>query len=128
MRQRAQDCLERAAALGSDRLADHLIALAEEYDLWARHFDENRSGRQDGGGNPGEGCCVDPVASRHKTMIAFKLLFFRGSHLHHFETLDAPDELTAIHEAARRPSEDLVELWSPVGRIALFRPARRHHH
>jgi len=60
-------------------------------------------------------------------MTVFRLLFFRGSQLQHFETLEAPDDLTAIHEAAKRPSHDLVELWSPAGRIAVFRPARRHH-
>jgi len=60
-------------------------------------------------------------------MTLFRLLFFRGSQLERFETLEAPNDLAAIHEAAKRPSEDLVELWSPAGRIALFRPARRHH-
>jgi hypothetical protein len=62
-----------------------------------------------------------------QAMTEFRLLYFRGSQLDHFELLDAPDELTAVHRAAERPSDDLVELWSDRGRIALFRPARRQH-
>jgi hypothetical protein len=56
----------------------------------------------------------------------FRLIYFRSSRLDRTETLEAPDTLSAIHEAARRPSEDVLELWSDCGKIATFRPTARH--
>ena len=57
---------------------------------------------------------------------AFRLIYFRASRLDRSETIDAPTALAAIEEAARRPSQDVVELWSDHGKIATFRPATRH--
>lgn len=59
-------------------------------------------------------------------MPTFRLIYFRASLLDHAETIEAPDALSAIHEAAARPSEGLVELWSDNGKLATFRPAIRH--
>ena len=59
-------------------------------------------------------------------MPAFHLIYFRASRLERSETIDAPDALAAIEEAARRPSPDIAELWSDQGKIATFRPATRH--
>jgi len=69
------------------------------------------------------GCCnefelVTPVPN-------FRLFYFRASRLERSETIEAADPLDAVHEAAKRPSADLVELWSDQGRIAIFRPASR---
>jgi hypothetical protein len=57
---------------------------------------------------------------------AFRLFFFRASKLDRSETLQAPDAMTAIEQAARRPSNDVVELWSDQGKVATFRPASRN--
>ena len=59
-------------------------------------------------------------------MPAFRLIYFRASLLDRSETIDAPSALAAIEEAARRPSHDVVELWSDDGKLATFRPATRH--
>ena len=59
-------------------------------------------------------------------MPAFRLIYFRASRLDRTETIEAPTTLAAIEEAARRPSQDLVELWSDDGKVATFRPATRH--
>ncbi len=56
----------------------------------------------------------------------FRLLYFEGSRLKRFETIEAPDPLAALHEAAKRPSEDLVELWTGDRKLATFRPVQRH--
>lgn len=55
-------------------------------------------------------------------MATYRLLFFRGYHLVRWEPIEAPTHLDAVHEAARRNSDDLVELWADGGRIASFRP------
>ena len=59
-------------------------------------------------------------------MPLYRLLYFSGPKLERSELLEAKTSLSAIEEAARRPSHDLVELWSDAGRLATFRPARRH--
>jgi hypothetical protein len=60
------------------------------------------------------------------TVPRFRLFYFRASRLERTETIEAPDPLTAVHEAAGRPSGDVVELWSDEGKIATFRPTSRH--
>lgn len=55
----------------------------------------------------------------------FRLFYFRASRLERSETIEAADPLDAVHQASKRPSADLVELWSDEGRIAIFRPASR---
>jgi len=57
---------------------------------------------------------------------AFRLIYFRASRLDRSETIDASTALAAIEEAAKRPSHDVMELWSDDGKIATFRPATRH--
>jgi hypothetical protein len=52
----------------------------------------------------------------------YRLLFFRASLLERWEEIEAPSALEAVEEAARRPSDDVVELWSSDRRIASFRP------
>ncbi len=59
-------------------------------------------------------------------MPAYRLIYFRSARLDRAESIEAPDTLAALHEAARRPSNDIVELWSEDGKIATFRPASRH--
>ena len=59
-------------------------------------------------------------------MPTFRLFFFRSSRLERSETIEAADPLDAVHEAAKRPSTDVVELWSDSGKIATFRPASRN--
>jgi hypothetical protein len=56
---------------------------------------------------------------------SFRLFYFRSSRLERSETIEATDPLDAIHQAARRPSSDVVELWSDEGKIATFRPTSR---
>jgi hypothetical protein len=55
-------------------------------------------------------------------MPTYQLLFFRGYHLARWEPIEAETPLEAVQEAARRNSDDLVELWAESGRIASFRP------
>ncbi len=55
-------------------------------------------------------------------MQTYRLLFFRGYHLVRWEPIEAETHLAAVEEAARRNSDDLVELWAEGGRIASFRP------
>ena len=43
-----------------------------------------------------------------------------------WERIEAPSEIEAVHEAARRPSDDVVELWTAGRRIASFRPVGAH--
>jgi len=57
----------------------------------------------------------------------FRLLFLRSNRLDHWESFEAASALDAVERAARRPSDDVVELWSEQGRIATFRPVGRHH-
>ncbi len=52
----------------------------------------------------------------------YRLLFFRASRLERWETIDASSDLDAVQEAARRPSDDVAELWAENRRIASFRP------
>lgn len=59
-------------------------------------------------------------------MQTYRLLFFRGGQLDHWEMIDAPDQLTALEEASRRPSEGLMELWFQDRKIASFRPVGTH--
>jgi hypothetical protein len=56
----------------------------------------------------------------------FRLIYFRANRLERSEAIEAPDALSAIHEAARRPSEGTVELWSDRGKLATFRPTTRN--
>lgn len=56
----------------------------------------------------------------------FRLLYLRSNRLDRWETLEAASALEAIEQAAERPSDDVVELWSEQGRIATFRPVGRH--
>lgn len=66
------------------------------------------------------------VASKWWSVPDFHLIYFRASRLDRSETIEAENALAAIEEAARRPSHDVVELWSDHGKIATFRPATRH--
>ncbi len=56
----------------------------------------------------------------------YRLLFFRASRLERWEAIDASNDLDAVHEAARRPSDDLAELWTDNRKIASFRPLGSH--
>ena len=57
---------------------------------------------------------------------SYRLLFFRANQLDRWERIEAPSELEAVHKAARRPSDDVVELWTAGRRIASFRPVGAH--
>ena len=59
-------------------------------------------------------------------MPEFRLLFLRANRLAHWESFEADDALTAVHIAAARPSDDIMELWSDAGRIGVFRPLAGH--
>ena len=52
----------------------------------------------------------------------YRLLFFRASRLERWEAVDASSDMDAVEKAARRPSDDVVELWAAGRRIASFRP------
>lgn len=56
----------------------------------------------------------------------YRLLFFRASTLERWEPIEAADDLDAVQEAARRPSDDLAELWAEGRKIASFRPLGAH--
>ncbi len=55
-------------------------------------------------------------------MPTYRLLFFRANLLERWEEIEAPDYVEAVREAAQRPSDDRVELWSEGHRLASFRP------
>ncbi len=52
----------------------------------------------------------------------FRLLYLRANRLERWEIIQAESALAAVHEAAARPSDDVTELWSDQGKIAIFRP------
>lgn len=54
------------------------------------------------------------------------MLFLRANRLAHWESFEADDALAAVHIAAARPSDDIMELWSETGRIGIFRPLAGH--
>ena len=56
----------------------------------------------------------------------YRLLFFRASRLERWEAIEADNDLDAVQEAARRPSDDLAELWVENRKIASFRPLGSH--
>ena len=62
------------------------------------------------------------MAQVQETMPVYRLLFFRGGALDHWESIDAPDHLAALEEAGARPSEGLMELWSDDRKVASFKP------
>jgi len=55
LRQRALTCLELVAERGAEEEADDLIAMAPDYDLWARHFDVFQPKRRAYPGNSSRG-------------------------------------------------------------------------
>jgi hypothetical protein len=55
-------------------------------------------------------------------MPDYRLLFFRGGALDHWEMIEATDHLAALEEAGARPSEGLMELWSDERKVASFKP------
>ena len=55
-------------------------------------------------------------------MSEFRLLYLRANRLERWEIIEAETALAAVHEAASRPSDDVTELWSDEGKIAVFRP------
>ena len=57
---------------------------------------------------------------------AYTILHFQGSRLDRSEAIDAESPIEALEEAAKRPSDDLVEVWSGDRKLATFRPVRRH--
>lgn len=59
-------------------------------------------------------------------MPEFRLLYLRASRLENWEIFEADDALAAVHLAAARPSQDVTELWSEEGKIAVFRPIGGH--
>jgi hypothetical protein len=59
-------------------------------------------------------------------MPEFRLLYLRANRLEKWETFEAESPLAAVHVAAGRPSQDVVELWSGDGKIAIFKPAGQH--
>ena len=62
------------------------------------------------------------IALAFRCILEFRLLYLRANRLEQWEIIEADDALAAVHEAARRPSDDVTELWSDQGRIAIFRP------
>lgn len=62
---------------------------------------------------------VDRIAD---VRVEFRLLYLRANRLERWEIIEADSALAAVEEAARRPSDDVTELWSDQGRIAVFRP------
>ena len=55
-------------------------------------------------------------------MANYRLLFFRGGQLDHWESIEASDHIAALEEAGQHPSEGLMELWSERGKVASFKP------
>ena len=60
---------------------------------------------------------------RGKEVPSYRLLFFQAHRLERWEVIEAAGPIEAVEAAARRPSDDLVELWSEGTRLASFRPA-----
>jgi hypothetical protein len=61
-------------------------------------------------------------------MPTYRLLFFRANRLDRWEEFEAANHLDAVYTAAERQSDDLMELWSPAGKIGVFRPYARNTH
>ena len=59
-------------------------------------------------------------------VLEFRLLYLRANRLERWEIIEAETALAAVHEAASRPSDDITELWSDHGKIAIFRPVGGH--
>ncbi len=59
-------------------------------------------------------------------MPEFRLLYLRANRLEKWEIFEAEDAISAVHMAARKPSDDIVELWSGDGKIAIFKPVGQH--
>ena len=58
-------------------------------------------------------------------MPTYRLLFFRANRLDRWEEFEAANHLDAVHTAAQRESDDVMELWSADGKIGVFRPYMR---
>jgi hypothetical protein len=59
-------------------------------------------------------------------MANYRLLYFLGGQLDHWEMIEAIDHMGALEEAAGRPSQGLMELWSERGKVASFKPVGTH--
>ena len=57
----------------------------------------------------------------------FRLLVFRSDRLERWSEIEAPDAISAIHQAAQQEDQGVVELWSDEGKLATLRPVGRHH-
>lgn len=55
-------------------------------------------------------------------MATYRLLFFHGGQLDHWEMIEAADHMAALEVAGHHPSEGLMELWSEQGKVASFKP------
>ena len=56
-------------------------------------------------------------------MPDYRLLYFRGSRLERWESVEAPDHLAAIQEMSGRGSDRTVEIWCGDRKLAVVRPA-----
>ncbi len=56
-------------------------------------------------------------------MPDYRLLYFRGSRLERWESVEATDHLAAIQEMSGRGSDRTVEIWSGDKKLAVVRPA-----
>jgi hypothetical protein len=66
------------------------------------------------------------VAGRHRSapLPDYRLLYFRGSRLERWESVEAPDHVAAIQEMSGRGSDRTVEIWSEDKKLAVVRPAK----
>jgi hypothetical protein len=54
----------------------------------------------------------------------YRLLYFRGSQLQNWESLAAPDSITAIQEVSGRGVDQTVEVWLSNEKLAVIRPTK----
>jgi hypothetical protein len=54
----------------------------------------------------------------------YRFLFFRGSRLERWESIEAEDHLAAIQQMSGRGSDRTVEVWCGDKKLAVVRPAR----
>jgi hypothetical protein len=54
----------------------------------------------------------------------YRLLYFRGSRLERWESLEAEDQLAAVQESSGRASDRTVEIWRGDKKLAVIRPAK----
>jgi len=63
---------------------------------------------------------------QRKIMAKYRLLYLRSNRLEGWEEFEADTFVSAVQIGAERAGNELVELWAEHGRIATFRPRKRH--